>query len=158
MKKLGILVFFLCTVPALWAAPKGYYRYPEIHGDTIFFAAEGDLWTVSIKGGTAGRLTTHLGEETNPVVSPDGKTIFFTAAYEGPQEVYTMPVEGGLPKRWTYEAGPSIAVGFKPDGQLIYATSPTLPPDSWKQLYTRELTVKKCMTYVSRKRWSSRVS
>ena len=29
----------------------GYYRYPAIHGDTIIFTAEGDLWSVSAKGG-----------------------------------------------------------------------------------------------------------
>lgn len=33
----------------------GYYRDPAIYGDTIIFTAEGDLWTVSVKGGAAWR-------------------------------------------------------------------------------------------------------
>ena len=42
----------------------GYYRYPAIHGDTIVFTAEGDLWRVSVNGGVAQRLTTHPAEES----------------------------------------------------------------------------------------------
>ena len=34
----------------------GYYRDPAIHGDTIIFTAEGDLWTVNVKGGAAAYL------------------------------------------------------------------------------------------------------
>ena len=52
---------------------------PDIHGDTIVFAAEGDLWTVSTNGGVARRLTTHPGEESHPAISPDGKTLYVTA-------------------------------------------------------------------------------
>ena len=81
----------------------GYYRFPAIHGDTVVFAAEGDLWKVDRRGGVATRLTTHPAEESNPAISPDGRTLAFSAAYEGPTEVYTMPIDGGLPVRRTFE-------------------------------------------------------
>jgi len=32
--------------------PRGYYHYPAIHGDTIIFTSEGDLWSVSVQGGS----------------------------------------------------------------------------------------------------------
>jgi tricorn protease len=104
-------------------AAQGFYRFPSLHGDTIVFAAEGDLWKVSVAGGGARRLTTHAGEETNPVISPDGRTLAFTARYEGPAEVYTMPVGGGVPTRRTYEGEPSIATTWTPDGKLVYTTT-----------------------------------
>jgi len=97
----------------------GFYRYPALYGDTIVFAAEGDLWKVSVAGGVARRLTTHHAEETNPIISPDGRTLAFTARYEGPAEVYTMPLVGGVPERRTYEAEASVATAWAPDGGLV---------------------------------------
>ena len=100
----------------------GFYRFPALSGDTVVFAAEGDLWKVSTVGGVAQRLTTHHAEETNPIVSPDGQTLAFTARYEGPAEVYTMPLSGGVPTRRTYEAETSVATTWTPDGHLVYGT------------------------------------
>lgn len=109
--------------PASTVGAQGFYRFPALHGDTIVFAAEGDLWLVTAAGGAARRLTSHPGEETDPVISPDGKTLAFTARYEGPAELYTMPLAGGVPTRWTYDAEPSIANAWTRDGDLVYATS-----------------------------------
>ncbi len=116
-------VGLLAAFPAWGQEPQGFYRFPALHGETIVFAAEGDLWTVSLSGGTARRLTSHPGEETDPVVSPDGRTLAFTASYEGPAELYTMPLAGGLPIRWTYEVEPSVATAWTPDGRLVYTTT-----------------------------------
>jgi tricorn protease len=107
----------------------GYYQYPALHGETIVFTAEGDLWKVSIEGGLARRMTSHHGRETHPSISPDGSQIAFSAQYEGPSEVYTMPLEGGLPKRRTFEGGWTRVVGWSPEGKLLFAASrySTLP-------------------------------
>ena len=71
MKKAPVLVLavlaLLMIVQAGSAAGRnGYYRFPAIHGDTIVFTSEGDLWTVDVKGGTARRLTSHPGLESLP--------------------------------------------------------------------------------------------
>ena len=113
------LVFSFSTV---FAGTAGYYRQPAIHGDTIVFVAEGDLWKVPVSGGAAERLTTHDGEETTPRISSDGKTVAFTAEYEGPTEVYTMPIEGGLPTRLTFEGGRPRVTGWTPDGRVLFTT------------------------------------
>ncbi len=131
MRTLRRLLFSLLAAAPLRAqAPAaqpagvlGFYRFPALHGETVVFAAEGDLWTVPLGGGVARRLTSHPGEETDPVISPDGRTLAFTARYEGPAEVYTMPLTGGVPRRRTYEAENSIATAWTPDGKLVYATT-----------------------------------
>jgi tricorn protease len=96
------------------AGPRGYYRQPAIHADTIVFVSEGDLWKVSASGGVATRLTSHPGDETFPRISPDGSLVAFTAQYEGPTEVYVMPLAGGLPTRLTYDGSRAAVAGWKP--------------------------------------------
>ncbi len=117
------LALVLAFAPAAAQAPgpQGYYRFPAIHGDTVVFTAEGDLWIVKAEGGQAQRLTSNPGPETNAAISPDGRTVAFTGAYEGPSDVYTMPIAGGLPTRRTFQGGATV-VGWTPDGQVLYAT------------------------------------
>jgi tricorn protease len=106
----------------------GYYRYPALHGDTIVFTAEGDLWKVGVQGGAATRLTSNPGEESHAAISPDGRTVAFSAEYEGPLDVYTMPIDGGLPERRTWD-GDALVAGWTPDGRVLVRTSrySTLP-------------------------------
>ena len=132
--------FTIGTSQLLGQGFKGYYQNPDIHQSTIVFAAEGDIWKVSTEGGLAQRLTTHLEEERYPVISPDGKTIAYSATYEGPMEVYTMSLDGGLPTRCTYSEG-SGAVGWTPDGKIIYSAGEfsKLPTS---QLVTLDLSTK----------------
>src|ERR1044071_1654586 len=108
------------TIAAEQTAVEGYYRYPAIHGDTIAFTAEGDLWRVGLQGGVAERLTSHLGEETSAAFSPDGQWLAFSAQYEGPTEVYLMPSSSGLPKRLTFEGAYAKVVGWTPDGKILF--------------------------------------
>ncbi len=79
-------------------------RFPSVGNDQIVFTYAGDLYTVSINGGMARKLTSDVGFEMFSRFSPDGKTIAFTAQYDGNTEVYTMPAGGGVPKRITYTA------------------------------------------------------
>lgn len=138
------IIFFLFITQSFAFSQgfEGYYRFPAIHGETIIFCAEGDIWTIPLSGGLAQRLTTHAEEEVLPRISPDGKTIAFSASYEGPIEIYTMPVTGGLPVRWTYESDYSSATGWTPDGKIVYDTRAfsTLPD---RQLVTIDPQTKK---------------
>jgi tricorn protease len=119
----------LLSLSASAQSPKGYYRFPAIHGDTIVFTAEGDLWRVGIGGGVAQRLTTHPSAESHAAISPDGQTLAFIAEYEGPAEVYTMPITGGLPVRRTFDGAGKTVAGWTPDGRVLYRTTTfsTLP-------------------------------
>jgi tricorn protease len=100
----------------------GFYRSPDIRGEKVVFAAEGDLWSVPIAGGLARRLTSHAAEESSPVISPDGRSLAFTGRYEGPAALYTMPLSGGTPVRRTYDGDAANATTWTPDGKLVYTT------------------------------------
>ena len=109
---------------------------PDIHGDKIVFTAEGDLWLGSLAQGTAARITTHEGRETQPRFSPDGTQIAFTGSYDGGRDVYVMPVAGGAPKRLTYDPTGAEMVGWTPDGKKILFRSRRDMPFVGYRLYT----------------------
>ncbi|MBZ0250844.1 MAG: hypothetical protein K8F93_14410, partial [Burkholderiales bacterium] len=89
-------VRLLAALALAWAcaanAGPGYFRFPALSGDTLVFTAEGDLWRVAAAGGRASRLTTHPDQEIRAAISPDGRQVAFTGAYEGPLEAYVMPL------------------------------------------------------------------
>ena len=87
-----LLLVALSTIVAAAGTAYGanqarYMAYPDIHGDRIVFVYENDLWTVPAGGGTAARLTSWPGAESNPTFSPDGAWIAFTASYDGASAV-----------------------------------------------------------------------
>ncbi len=131
MRPVLLFLALLLETATGWSQPhnRGYYRFPTVYGQNIVFTAEGDLWEVGMEGGTARRLTSHPGDETHAAYSPDGKTLAFSADYEGPTEVYTMPAEGGLPSRRTFDGFRATVVGWTAAGKILYATSrySTLP-------------------------------
>jgi tricorn protease len=99
-------------------------RDPDIHGDKVVYASEGDLWLTSSEGGVATRLTVHPGTESRPRFSPDGTKIAFTAAYAGAPEVYVMSVNGGQPERVTFDGANASVVDWMPDGKsLLYRSA-----------------------------------
>lgn len=106
-------------------------RFPHINGKQVVFSYAGDLYTTDLHGGPARKLTSHIGYEMFPRISPDGKYIAFTGQYDGNTEVFIMPAQGGEPKRLTYTAtldrddlgdrmGPNnIVIGWTPDSKNI---------------------------------------
>ena len=121
--------------PASAGPPDGFYRYPSIGGGTVVFASEGDLWKVPVAGGVALRLTAHEGEERFPRLSPDGRTIAFTAQYEGNDDVYVMPSSGGEPQRLTVHAASDQAIGWTPDGKVLFRSRRDHPHGDYR-VYT----------------------
>ena len=98
-------------------------RQPDIEGSTIVFVYAGDLWTVPRSGGAASRLTAHDGLERFPKLSPDGRTVAFTAEYDGNTDAYTIPVEGGEPRRLTWHPDFDQVAEWYPDGKSILIRS-----------------------------------
>ena len=52
---------------------------PAVSAAHVAFVYGGDLWVAGLDGGTARRLTSDEGTESNPVFSPDGSQVAFSA-------------------------------------------------------------------------------
>ena len=146
-----IIVAFLMIIPALLVAQEEtrLLRFPTVHDNQIVFSYAGDFYTIPSNGGMARKLTSDAGYEMFSHFSPDGKTIAFTAQYDGNTEIYSMPSQGGVPVRLTITAtlgrdeisdrmGPNnIVMGWTPDGKnVIYRSRKQTFNDFIGQLFT----------------------
>ncbi|HEX6181092.1 MAG TPA: hypothetical protein VFZ47_07570, partial [Chitinophagaceae bacterium] len=112
------------------------FRYPDVSQSQICFVYGGDVWIVPKTGGTAFRLTSSTGEESYPRFSPDGKTLAFSATYDGNTDVYTMPVMGGIPARLTWHAANDRVLEWHPDGtRILIASARESGTQAYRQFY-----------------------
>lgn len=88
-------------------------------GSTIAFCYKGDIWSVPATGGTAARLTSQEGYDSNPIWSPDGTEIAFASNRKGGNDVYVMSSRGGDARRLTYNSASEIPSAFTPDGGSV---------------------------------------
>jgi tricorn protease len=145
-----LLAFLISISGFLMAQNEGrLMRFPTVHGEQVVFSYAGDLYTVPVTGGMARKLTSDAGYEMFSHFSPDGKTVAFTAQYDGNTEIYTVPSQGGVPVRLTITAtlgrddvsdrmGPNnIVMGWSPDGKnIIYRSRKQTFNDFIGQLFT----------------------
>ena len=123
IKKLFFITTFLVALAKslLGAEAPTWLRYPAISpdGTTLVFQYQGDIFKVDANGGMATALTSNVAYDSQPVWSPDNKTIAFASDRFGNFDIYTIPVEGGSPERITYNSGNEKPSSFTPDGKFI---------------------------------------
>ena len=83
----GLLLLVAVSAPAA-AQGTRLLRRPTVSRDMVAFEYGGDLWVASRSGGSARRLTATPSIETDPVFSPDGSEIAYTATVAGNTDVY----------------------------------------------------------------------
>ena len=114
---------------------------PAVSANQIAFIYAEDLWIANADGTQPRRLTVDEGIESNPMFSPDGKLIAFSAQYDGNTDVFIVPVEGGVPTRLTWHPGADNAKGFTPDGKSVLFTSQrAVFTNRYAQLFTVPIT------------------
>ncbi len=111
-------------------------RQPTMHGNDVVFVYANDLWKASVNGGTALRLTSGEGYESNPHYSNDGSQIAFTAEYDGNVDVYVIPSEGGEPKRLTFHPEGDYVQGWTPNGEVLFRSSRERQPTMTSKFFT----------------------
>ena len=61
LKRLFFIVVVCLFAASAMLAQTKLLRFPDVFGDRVVFTYGGDLWTTSVNGGTATRLTAHPG-------------------------------------------------------------------------------------------------
>lgn len=140
-QKLTGLIVFLLVYPMISFAQISnntkLLSQPAVSQSNIAFIYAEDLWVANIDGTNPTRLTIDKGIEGNPVFSPDGKTIAFSAQYDGNTDAYTIPVSGGIPKRLTWHPSGDRVNDFTPDGKnVIFASQRNTFTGRYLQLYS----------------------
>ncbi len=136
MKNIISLSALLLSLTTFAQIDARLFRYPDVSATQIAFVYGGDIWIVPKTGGTANRITSSTGEESFPRFSPDGKTLAFSATYDGNTDVYTMPVTGGVPVRLTWNASPDRVIDWHPDGKrILFASGRESGTPAYRQLY-----------------------
>ncbi|TCJ12661.1 peptidase S41 [Flaviaesturariibacter flavus] len=113
---------------------------PAVSKNAIAFIYAEDLWVAARDGSYPRRITVSEGAESNPVFSPDGSTIAFTAQYDGNTDVFVVPAAGGVPRRLTWHPGADLVRDFTPDGRkILFASQRSSFTNRYYQLYTVDI-------------------
>ena len=134
---LGIAALPVASARAQTAPHGGMLRYPAVSRAEVAFVYAGKLWRAPRSGGVATPVAAPAGPVRNPRFSSDGKTLAFTANYDGNDDLYTIPTEGGDPTRVTHHPGPDRLCSWAADGRLVY----TNPLTTAYPRFSRVLTV-----------------
>ncbi len=137
MKRLILILTVMFAVQMTFAQISAkLMRYMDVSDSQITFVYGGDIWVMPKAGGLANQVSHSPGEESWPKFSPDGKSIAYTASYNGNQDVFVMPVEGGVPTRITYQSMSDRMVEWHPDGEhLLIASKRESGRQSYSQFY-----------------------
>ena len=98
-------------------------RDPALSATNIAFVYAGDIWVADRNGSNPRQLTTDGADGSNPVFSPDGSMIAFSATHNDNKDVYVVSVKGGQPKRLTWHPGDDNVLDWAPDGSAVYFAS-----------------------------------
>lgn len=95
-------------------------------GQTIVFDLLGDLYTVSIDGGQAGRITQGMAFDAQPRYSPDGRSIVFISDRNGSDNVWIANADGTNPRKLTSDERTFfISPEWSPDGDYVIVSKST---------------------------------
>lgn len=89
-------------------------------GRKLVFITHGELFAGSVKdGGDALRLTNSVDEESQPMWSPDSKSIVYVRSADGQSSLYQYDFANRMSKRLTTGSAKDECPVFSPDGKSI---------------------------------------
>jgi TolB protein len=90
------------------------------------FNGNKDIWIMNQDGSGGKRLTSGVGRNGNPRVTPDGRYILFTSNRSGAPEIWRMEIDGSNPVQLT-SSGYAQMSDISPDGKWAFYGSCALP-------------------------------
>ncbi len=92
-------------------------------GETIIFDLLGDLYALPIIGGQARRITSGLGFDSQPVVSPDGEWLAFISDRSGSNNLWIAKPDGSDARKLSNDKQwGGISPAWTPDSKFIVVT------------------------------------
>ena len=92
-------------------------------GETLVFDLLGDLYSLSISGGQAERISSGLGFDSQPTISPDGEWIAFVSDRSGSNNLWISKTDGSEPRKISNEKQSGIiSPAWTPDSKYIVVT------------------------------------
>ncbi len=105
-----------------------YLRFPNLHGDTLAFVADDDVWLAPVSGGRAWRISADQAPAASPRLSPDGSLVAWTSWRDGPPEIYLAGTEDGGSARVSYWSSDTTRLrGWNPAGEILAITGTDQP-------------------------------
>jgi Tol biopolymer transport system component/predicted amidohydrolase len=101
-------------------------------GETIVFDLLGDLYTLPVGGGEATRITSGLGYDSQPTVSPDGQWIAFVSDRNGSDNLWVARADGTDARRVSDDKQWGlVSPAWAPDSRTIIVTKTAQSVELW---------------------------
>ena len=115
-----VATILLCVAAGAQDSPR-WIRHSSISADgqTIAFAWQGDIFTVSAGGGAALQITSNPAYDSDPLWTPDGKELIFSSYRELSQDIWAVGAQGGAPRRLTTYNGNELPLAVH-DGYVYW--------------------------------------
>ena len=132
-------LFFTLATSLLFGQDSGtlLLEQPDMNDNHIVFVHAADVWIAGVDGGDARRITSTAAVESDPHLSPDGRSIAFTSNRNGTSSVYVIGIDGGTPERLTFHPSPAMVRGWSRDGtRILYASTREAAPVGFHRIWS----------------------